>query len=128
MKIFFFLCLFTFSSAFGSKLSAQSLPEFGEKSEFAVKVAYQNSAEWISKSKQTVKAKLGKGQQLEFRNVFIHRNKAGNRFTCGEVRIRSPKKAQGRYQRFISAARSEVTFLEGKVQDFKSGWHTYCGR
>lgn len=128
MANFFIACLFALSTAFASSVSAQPSPEFAEISEFAVKVAYQNNAKWISKSKESVKAKLGNVRKEEFRNIFVYRNKAGNRFTYGEVRIRTPRKVPSRYQRFISAARSEVTFLEGRVRDFKSGWHTYCGR
>lgn len=126
------LCFYAASSCIvGTPVQAAQASGYYEtpkKSEFAVKAVYKDDASWISAAKHSVKVKSGKAAQLEFRNVFVHKNRAGNRFACGEVRIRHSTNQRGEYRRFISAARSEVTFIEGSVRHFQSGWQAYCAR
>lgn len=95
--------------------------------EFPVRPVFKDQATWISQTKKVVQTRLASEGSAEFRGVYVHRTAAGAPFTCGQVRIRNGNKPPGPYRRFISGGRQEVTFLEGKVRHFSSGWRTYCG-
>jgi hypothetical protein len=105
--------------------AATAEPDFAE---FPTRLTYRDKPSWIKHGKKIVAWKLKRKGLPEFRRVFVHQTAAGNAFTCGEVRVRGRKDNLGRYQRFISGGRHEVTFFERRVKHFESAWRAYCRR
>lgn len=103
--------------------AARAGPDFAE---FPRRLTYRDESSWVNHGKKIVTWKLKQKGRAEFRRVFVHQTAAGNAFTCGEVRVRGRKDDLGRYQRFMSGGRHEVTFFERKVKNFESAWRAYC--
>lgn len=122
MKTIFRLSIVTVVTVAALILSPVSAHAAGE---FPVRPAYTGAAAWISHSKKLVQHKLP-ARQARFRRVFVHRTRSGSMFACGEVRVPQAGKRCAKYRRFMSGGRAEVTFIEGRVRDFRSGWNAYC--
>jgi len=46
--------------------------------------------------------------------------------TCGEVNSKNSFGGYGGYQKFVSAGKAELTFLEEEVSDFNVVWNRKC--
>lgn len=81
---------------------------------------------WLSRGKAAAKAKLKDPSSAQFRNVYFHEGADGIPMTCGEVNSKNSFGGYGGYQRFVSAGKSELTFLEEEVADFSNVWNRLC--
>ena len=81
---------------------------------------------WMSRGKAAVKAQLKDPSSAQFRNIYFHRGADGIPMTCGEVNSKNSFGAYGGYQKFVSAGKSELTFLEEEVADFSNVWNSLC--
>lgn len=82
---------------------------------------------WMVKGQEAVRAKLKDGESARFEGVFFHRGQDGMPMTCGKVNSKNSLGAYGGYQRFVSAGREDLTFLEEEVTDFQEVWNRLCG-
>ena len=46
--------------------------------------------------------------------------------TCGEVNSKNSLGGYVGYQRFVSAGKAELTFLEEEAADFSGVWNRFC--
>ena len=83
-------------------------------------------AVWIEKGKSAVRHKLKDGDSAIFRSTFFHRGKDNVPMSCGEVNSKNSFGAMTGYQRYISAASHESTFLEEQIDDFDIVWNKFC--
>jgi hypothetical protein len=81
---------------------------------------------WIEKGKDAVRAKLKDPESAQFRNVFFHRGADNIPMACGEVNGKNSFGGYEGFQRFVSAGKSKLTFLENDVSDFSSVWGKMC--
>jgi len=81
---------------------------------------------WVSAGKIATKAKLKDSSSAEFRNVYFNRGSDNIPMTCGEVNSKNSFGSYTGYQRFVSAGKSELTFLEEQVPDFNTVWNRFC--
>ena len=81
---------------------------------------------WMDRGKQAAKAKLKDPSSAKFRNVYFHRGADNIPMTCGEVNSKNSFGGYGGYQKFVSAGKPEVTFLQEQVADFSNVWNRFC--
>jgi|SaaInlStandDraft_5_1057022.scaffolds.fasta_scaffold363846_1 hypothetical protein len=81
---------------------------------------------WISAGKHEVKIKLKDSNSAEFRNVFFNRGTDNIPMTCGEVNSKNSFGAYTGFQKFVSAGKPELTFLQEQVPDFEIVWDRLC--
>jgi hypothetical protein len=91
--------------------------------------AADNSAKqesWIWAGKEAVRTKLKDGNSAKFQNTYFNRGKDGVPMSCGQVNSKNSFGAYGGFQRYISAGKPELTFLEEQVTDFHAVWNRFC--
>jgi hypothetical protein len=81
---------------------------------------------WMIEGKNAVKQKLKDPSSAQFRHVYFHRGADDVPMTCGEVNSKNTYGGYGGFQRFVSAGKAELTFLEEQVSDFSSVWDRFC--
>ena len=81
---------------------------------------------WMDRGMASVKQKLKDPKSVQFRNVYFHRGASGTPVTCGEVNSKNSFGGYSGYQRFVSAGKPELTFLQEQVSDFTQVWNTLC--
>ena len=81
---------------------------------------------WMNRGKEAVKAKLKDPSSAQFRSVYFHRGADGIPVTCGEVNSKNSFGGYGGFQRFVTAGKPELTFLEEQVADFGNAWNQFC--
>ena len=81
---------------------------------------------WIGRGKDMVRGRLKDSQSAEFRNVFFHRGSKNIPVTCGEVNSKNSFGGYSGFEYFISAGKSDLTFLESEVSDFSNLWNQFC--
>lgn len=81
---------------------------------------------WMDKGKQAAKSKLKDPSSAQFRNVYFHQGAKGVPMTCGEVNSKNSFGGYGGYQKFVSAGKPELTFLQEQVADFSKVWNSFC--
>lgn len=73
-----------------------------------------------------VREKLKDGPAAKFKNVYFCRGSKGVPMSCGYVNGKNSFGAYGGFQRFISAGKPELTYLETEVSDFSGVWRMFC--
>jgi len=81
---------------------------------------------WMERGMKAVRSKLKDGDSAKFRNVYFHRGSDGIPMTCGEVNSKNSFGGYTGFQRFISAGKPELTFIEEQVEDFNTVWNRFC--
>ncbi|MDH5731075.1 MAG: hypothetical protein OEZ58_18995 [Gammaproteobacteria bacterium] len=81
---------------------------------------------WMDRGKDAAKSKLKDPSSAKFRNVYYHKGTEGVPVTCGEVNSKNSFGGYGGYQRFVSAGKPELTFLQEQVDDFSNVWNRFC--
>ena len=81
---------------------------------------------WIWAGKEAVRAKLKDGSSAKFQNTYFNRGKDGVPMSCGQVNSKNSFGAYSGFQRYISAGRPDLTFLEEQVSDFHVAWNRFC--
>ncbi len=81
---------------------------------------------WMDLGKQAVKKQLHDPSSAKFRNVYFNKGSDGIPMTCGEVNSKNSFGGYGGYQKFVSAGKPELTFLEEQVTDFSTIWIRLC--
>ena len=81
---------------------------------------------WMDKGIKMVRTKLKDGDSAKFKNVYFHKGAKGIPMTCGNVNSKNSFGGYSGYQRFISAGRPELTYLEEQVSDFDRIWNLFC--
>ena len=81
---------------------------------------------WILKGKEAVKNKLKDPDSVEFKDIFF--SDSGNiPMTCGKVNSKNSYGGYTGFQRFVSAGKSDLTYLEEQVKDnFDDIWNKFC--
>lgn len=87
---------------------------------------YANQIAWVSMGKDAVRGKLKDPDAAKFKDTFFNRGSDGIPMTCGYVNSKNGFGAYIGYQRFISAAKPELTFLEEQVKGFDTLWQKFC--
>jgi hypothetical protein len=80
---------------------------------------------WIVKAKEAVKDRLKDPRSAEFRRFVVSRT-GGVPMVCGEVSSKNSFGGRNGFQRVVSAARPDLTFLEEEVEDMDSVWRKFC--
>lgn len=80
---------------------------------------------WIVKAKNAIKDRLKDPRSAEFRRLVVSRT-GGVPMVCGEVSSKNSFGGRNGFQRVVSAARPDLTFLEEEVQDMDSVWRKFC--
>lgn len=104
----------------GSMIAFAGASEAYDRTTDAKKIA------WMDRGKAAVREKVKDPESAVFRQVFFQAGKDGIPMTCGEVNARNGFGGFAGFQRFISAGRSELTFLEEQVEDFDVIWDRFC--
>ncbi len=81
---------------------------------------------WMQKGMEAVKSRLKDPGSADFRNVFFHQGKDAPPMTCGEVNSKNSFGGYIGHQRFVSAGKPDLTFLESDVRDFGPIWARFC--
>lgn len=81
---------------------------------------------WIEKGKEAVRLKLKDPNSAQFKNVYFHRGSDGIPVSCGEVNSKNSFGGYTGFQKFVSAGKSELTFLQSEVSDFGGTWKQFC--
>jgi ascorbate-specific PTS system EIIC-type component UlaA len=82
---------------------------------------------WIVKGQEAVRAKLKDPSSAQFRNMFFsYVESAKAPVSCGEVNSKNSFGGYIGFQRYVSAGRSDLTFVEQEVQDFQNLWRELC--
>jgi len=81
---------------------------------------------WMEKGKDAVKSKLKDANSATFRKVFFHLGADNIPMTCGEVNSKNSFGGFTGYQRFVSAGKANLTFLQEQVSDFNTIWNKFC--
>lgn len=80
---------------------------------------------WIVKAKDAIKGRLKDARSAEFRHLVVSRA-GGVPMVCGEVSSKNSFGGRNGFQRVVSAARPDLTFLEEDVEDMDSVWRKFC--
>ena len=88
--------------------------------------AKQKQDLWIEVGKEAVLQKLKDGESAKFQKVYFNKGNKGIPVTCGEVTSKNSFGAYTGYQKFISAGKPELTFLQEEVEDFHVSWNEFC--
>lgn len=85
-------------------------------------------ATWIARGQEAAKAKLKDPGSAQFRAVYFNRATDGLPVTCGEVNSRNSFGGYSGHQKFISAGKPELTYLEEQMAagEFAKVWNTLC--
>ena len=81
---------------------------------------------WVEQSQQALQKKLENAHSAKFQGVYFSPGIEHDFMVCGYV---NSKNASGEYtgfQRFMSNALPEQTFLETQTKDFHAIWNHYC--
>ena len=105
---------------------AGSMSAFAGASEAYDSTTDAKKIAWMDRGKAAVREKVKDPDSAVFRQVFFQAGKDGIPMTCGEVNARNGFGGLAGFQRFISAGRSELTFLEEQVEDFDVIWDRFC--
>lgn len=89
-----------------------------------VETELQNEA-WIEKAKDAIKDRLKDPRSAEFRRLVVSRT-GGIPMVCGEVSSRNGFGGRNGFQRVVSAARPDLTFLEEAIGDMDAVWRKFC--
>lgn len=81
---------------------------------------------WMDAGMESVKRKLKDPASAQFRDVFFHRGADGVPVTCGHVNSKNGFGGYIGYQRFVSAGKPELTWIEQQVSDFDVVWDRLC--
>lgn len=81
---------------------------------------------WMQKGMEAVKAKLKDPKSSQFRRVYFHKGADRIPMTCGEVNSKNGFGGYGGFQKFVSAGKTDLTFLEDQVEDFATVWNRLC--
>ena len=81
---------------------------------------------WMSKGREAVKTKLKDPDSAKFKGVYFFRGEDGVPMTCGAVNSKNSFGGYGGFQRFVSAGRPNLTFLEEQVKGFDGVWQKFC--
>lgn len=81
---------------------------------------------WMQKGMEAAKAKLKDPSSAQFRGVYFNQGADGIPMTCGEVNSKNSFGGYGGFQKFVSAGKSDLTFLEEQVADFSTVWNRFC--
>ena len=81
---------------------------------------------WMDRGMKAVRSKLKDGGSAKFKNVYFHRGPDGIPMTCGHVNSKNSFGGYSGFQRFISAGKPELTFIEEQVTDFSTIWNKFC--
>jgi hypothetical protein len=87
--------------------------------------ALYKEASWIEKGQSSVRSRLKDPASAQFRNSVVKRT-SGTPVVCGEVNSRNSFGGFSGFKRFVSAGRSDLTFLEEQVSDFETVWAKMC--
>jgi len=85
-----------------------------------------NETAWIERGKDAVKTRLKDPSSAQFRNVYFHRGADNIPVSCGEVNSKNGFGGYVGFQRFVSAGKPELTFLEKEVSGFNTTWKQFC--
>jgi hypothetical protein len=80
---------------------------------------------WIAKAKDAIKDRLKDPRSAEFKRLVVSRT-GGVPVVCGEVSSKNSFGGRNGFQRVVSAARPDLTFLEEEVGDMDSVWRKFC--
>jgi len=80
---------------------------------------------WMDKGKTAVRSKLKDPNSAMFKEVFYSKS-GGVPMTCGLVNSKNSFGGYGGYQRFVSAGKYDLTYLEEQVKDFAKVWDKFC--
>lgn len=80
---------------------------------------------WIVKAKDAIKDRLKDPRSAEFRRLVVSRT-GGVPMVCGEVSSNNSFGGRNGFQRVVSAARPDLTFLEEEVEDMDAVWRKFC--
>lgn len=81
---------------------------------------------WMDRGMESVKNKIKDPDSAKFRSVYFHQGADGIPVTCGEVNSKNSLGGYVGYQRFVSAGKPELTWLEEQVSDFRNLWARLC--
>lgn len=81
---------------------------------------------WMLKGMKAIKAKLKDPESAEFRRVFFTLGTENIPMTCGQVNAKNSFGGYAGFQRFMSAGREDLSFLESDVSDFEIIWAQMC--
>lgn len=84
------------------------------------------SYELIERGKEAIRQRMKDPDSAKFRAVYFHLGREGVPVTCGEVNAKNAFGGMAGFQRFISAGRQDLTFLERDVKDFDVAWRRFC--
>lgn len=82
--------------------------------------------EWIERGKSAARERMKDPDSVKFRNVYFNEGREGVPVACGEINAKNGFGAMAGYQRFISAGRQDLTFIESDVKDFQVAWRRFC--
>jgi hypothetical protein len=101
----------------------------GQSSILAMAKDKERQEIWIIKGQDAVQEKLKDPSSATFRKAFFHLAKLNGAYapiTCGQVNSKNSLGGYVGYQRYISAGKPELTFLEEEVADFNNAWKLMC--
>lgn len=81
---------------------------------------------WMLKGQEAVKTQLKDPRSAQFQGVYFNRGADNIPMTCGEVNSKNSFGAYGGFQRFISAGKPELTFLQENIDEFPELWRRFC--
>jgi len=84
---------------------------------------------WIEQGKDAVKALLKDSDSAKFRSVFFNFAYLDNQripVTCGEVNAKNSFGGFAGFEKFVSAGKVELTYLESQMSDFHVVWNKLC--
>ncbi len=81
---------------------------------------------WMDRGMEAVKLKLKDPKSADFRRVYFNRGRDNIPITCGQVNAKNSFGGYIGFQRFISAGRPDLTFLESEVSGFDEAWARFC--
>lgn len=81
---------------------------------------------WVMNGQDMVRSRLRDGESARFRGSYFYRGSDGIPLACGEVNGKNAYGAYRGWQRYISAGKPEMTWLEEEVADFGTLWSRFC--
>jgi hypothetical protein len=81
---------------------------------------------WMDRGMELVKQQLKDPRSAQFDGVYFHRGSDNIPMTCGRVNAKNAMGGYAGFQRFISAGKAELTYLEDNVADFGTLWQRFC--
>jgi hypothetical protein len=79
----------------------------------------------LAKAKDAIKARLKDPRSAEFRGLVVRRS-GDLPMVCGEVTSKNSFGGRNGFQRVVSAARPDLTFLEEEFDDMEAVWRKFC--